>query len=76
MAALGVEPDSVTMNLLITAAGMEGKFETVDKLYSQMQALGPAPTSHTYVHLFNAFHNSVRKEADWIFKVTQAQFQI
>ena len=69
MVTLDIDPDSVTMNLLITAAGMEGRFETVDQLYKQMKALGPAPNSHTYVHLFTAFHNSTQKDADWIFKV-------
>lgn len=69
MLSLGIEPDGITMNLLISAAGAEGNFEKVDELYRQMVSIGPAPSSRTYVHLFTAFHNSLKKNTDWIFKV-------
>lgn len=76
MLALGIEPDVVTMNLLIQAAGMEGRFDRVDQLYRQMRNIGPAPSSHTYVHLMGAFHNSHKKDPDWIFQVGKSWLSV
>lgn len=64
-----VDPDAVTMNLLIEAAGNGGRLDKVEELYGQMQVLGPRPTSHTFVHLFSAFKRGREKNPDWIFQV-------
>lgn len=69
MLGLGVEPDEVTMNLLIKAAGLEGRLDKVEELYNQMKRIGPQPTSITFVHLFAAFQNSRRKEPVWLLQV-------
>ncbi len=71
MLGLGVEPDVVTMNLVIKAAGAAGRLETVEQLYSQMMSIGPSPTSITFVHLFAAFQNSLRKDYAWLSQVCQ-----
>ena len=69
MLELGVEPDVVTMNLVIKAAGAAGQMEAVEQLYSQMMSIGPSPTSITFVHLFAAFQNSQKKDYTWLSQV-------
>ena len=69
MLAAGVSPDAITLNHMITAAGIEGDADRIRQLYQQMRALGPRPTSHTFVHLFTAFHESGDKDPDWLFQV-------
>lgn len=66
MLHLGVEPDVVTMNLVIKAAGTAGRQDAVEQLYSQMMSIGPKPTSITFVHLFAAFQNSQRNDYAWL----------
>lgn len=70
MLTLDVEPDAVTFNLLIEAAGNAGRLDKVKELYAQMQLLGPQPSSHTFVHLFTAFKKCGSYNADWIFKAS------
>ena len=69
MLHLGVEPDVVTMNLVIKAAGAAGRMDAVEQLYSQMMSIGPTPTSITFVHLFAAFQNSQKKDYAWLSQV-------
>lgn len=69
MLELGVEPDVVTMNLVIKAAGAAGQMQAVEQLYSQMISIGPSPTSITFVHLFAAFQNSQKKDYTWLSQV-------
>ena len=69
MLRLGVEPDVVTMNLLIKAAGTAGRLNVVEQLYGQMLNIGPQPTSITFVHLFSACDNSQRKDYAWLHQV-------
>ena len=72
MLQLGVEPDVVTMNLLIKAAGSGGRLDKAEELYDQMKRIGPQPTSITYVHLFSAFQNSHHKEPTRLLQVQGA----
>lgn len=68
MLSLGLEPDAVTMNLLIEAASIARRLDKVNELYEQMQRLGPSPTSHTFVHLFSAFKTCNGRNSKWIFQ--------
>ena len=69
MLLLGVEPDAVTMNLLIKAAASDGRLDKAEELYRQMRVLGPPPTSVTYVHMFQAFQGSRSKDPARILQV-------
>ena len=70
MLLLGVEPDAVTMNLLIKAAASDGRLDKAEELYRQMRVLGPPPTSVTYVHMFQAFQGSRSKDPARILQVS------
>lgn len=74
MLQLGVEPDVVTMNLLIKAAGMSGRLHVVEQLYNQMVNIGPTPTAITFVHLFSAYENSQRKEYSKLLQVLKLSY--
>ena len=76
MLHLGVEPDVVTMNLVIKAAGAAGRMDAVEQLYDQMTSMGPTPTSITFVHLFAAFQNSLKKDYAWLSQVCLLHFSI
>ena len=69
MEELGIKPDAITINGLIRAAGAQGRLDKVQELFARMCDVGPAPTKHTFGHIFSAFHDCKRKDVDWLFQV-------
>lgn len=75
MLQLEVDPDVVTMNLLIKAAGISGQLHIVEELYHQMVTMGPTPTAITFVHLFSAYEHSERREYGQLVQVLATAFE-